>query len=250
MADQLSLTDGDFLAYDAWPGTYPGPGVVFLHGLASDRSGTKAEALADHCRSKGYGFVRFDMYGHGRSSGRFEDGGPSRWRDDTVSVLDRLTAGPQILVGSSMGGWVMLLAALARPARVAALVGIAPAPDFTEDLMWAQFTPSQRKAIASPGFIDLPSEYEQPPMRIGRHLVEDGRANGLLAAPIALTCPVRLLHGQQDTSVPWQRSLTLAERLTSQDVRTILVKDGDHRLSRPQDLRLLCDTLDDLMATP
>jgi pimeloyl-ACP methyl ester carboxylesterase len=242
--------DGHEIAYDslaatARPGT---PGVIFLHGLASDRKGNKAAALADYCAERGYGFLRFDMYGHGDSTGRFEDAGPSRWCADAVAILDAVTSGPQVLVGSSMGGWIMLLVALARPARVAALIGLAPAPDFTEDLMWREMTDTQRAELGAKGVIEVPGDYGNPPLRISRHLIDDGRAHCLLGAPIDLRCPVRLLHGQQDTSVPWQRSLQIAERLTGTYVKVTLIKDGDHRLSRPQDLDLLGRTLDQTLA--
>ena len=224
------------------------PGIVFLHGLASDRKGNKATALAEYCAARGLGFMRFDMYGHGESSGRFEDSGPGRWCADAVQILDALTSGPQILVGSSMGGWIMLLAALARPDRVAALVGLAAAPDFTEDLMWREMTDTQRAELNAHGVIDVPGDYGNPPLRISRHLIDDGRAHRLLEAPIDLCSPVRLLHGQQDTSVPWQRALQIADRLTGSDVQVTLIKDGDHRLSRPQDLALLYSTLDQTLA--
>ncbi|MDX2225246.1 MAG: alpha/beta hydrolase [Rhodospirillaceae bacterium] len=242
----LARPDGHVLAYDRLDGA--GPAVVFLHGLNSDRGGTKALALEAHCRAAQRSFVRFDMFGHGQSSGAFTDGGPTRWADDAVAVIDRLTQGPVVLAGSSMGGWIMLLAARARPERVAGLLGIAAAPDFTEDLMWAQFTPGQRAALAAQGFVDLPSDYADGPYRIGRHLIEDGRKNLVLRGSIALSCPVRLMHGQSDQSVPWQTALTLAGRLVSAQVETVLIKDGDHRLSRPADLKRLCNVLDDLLA--
>lgn len=237
--------DGHDLAYELLPGAVPT--VVFLHGLKSDRAGTKADVLAQHCQAKGTGFLRFDMYGHGQSSGRFEDGTISRWAADAVALIGAVTHGPLVLVGSSMGGWVALKAALALSSRVAGLIGIAAAPDFTEDLMWAELSAAQREALMRDGVIELPSEYDPEPYRINRTLIEDGRKNLLLRDDIAVSCPVRLLHGQRDTSVPWQIALTLAEQLVSQDVETILIKDGDHRLSRPQDLRRLCDVLDDLI---
>jgi pimeloyl-ACP methyl ester carboxylesterase len=236
------------LAYDRLAAASPGrPGVVFLHGLMSDRGGTKAQVLWDHCRSKGYGYVRFDMTGHGASEGRFEEGTISRWTADAVAVLDELTTGPQILIGSSMGGWVMLKTALARPTRVAGLIGIAAAPDFTER-MWAEMSESQRAVLQSAGVVGVQSDYDIRPYPISRALIEDGRMNLLQNKPVALSVPVRLLHGQQDTSVPWQTSLRLAADITGGDVEVVLTKDGDHRLSRPQDLSRLCAVLDDVMA--
>ncbi len=242
----LTRNEGQRVAYNRLSGG--APGVIFLHGLMSDRGGTKALALEDHCAARGYGYVRFDMFGHGDSSGRFEDGSVSRWVDDSVAILDEVAQGPQVLVGSSMGGWVMLKTALARPARVAAIVGIAAAPDFTEELMWPQMTEAQRKQLISEGVIEVPSEYDNGPYRIGRLLIEDGRKNLLLGQSIALNCPARFIHGQRDTSVPWQTSLRIAEQFSGDDVRVQLVKDGDHRLSRPHDLAAICALVDEAVA--
>jgi pimeloyl-ACP methyl ester carboxylesterase len=241
----LSRPDGAILAYERQRGATPG--VVFLHGLMSDRAGTKAQALAAHCAAKDYAFVRFDMYGHGASSGRFEDGGIGRWTEDALAVLDELTAGPQILVGSSMGGWVMLKAALARPGRIKGLIGVAASADFTKDLMWDQFSPAQRGTLMQTGVLDIPSEYSQTPYRISRHLIDDGARNLLLGAPIAVRCPVRLLQGQRDIAVPWERAVRLADKIAGDDVELLLIKDGDHRLSRASDLAHLTGTLDALV---
>ncbi|MCB2107784.1 MAG: alpha/beta hydrolase [Rhodobacteraceae bacterium] len=242
----LHTSGDDTIAYNRYEGT--GPGVVFLHGLNSDRGGTKAMALEDHCRERGLAFVRFDMFGHGQSSGRFPDGGITRWTADTLAILDQVTQGPQILIGSSMGGWVMLRAALERRERIAGLMGIAAAPDFTEDLMWASFTADQRAAMSRQGYIDLPSDYADGPYRISHHLIEDGRKNLLLRAAIPLTCPIRLVHGQRDASVPWSTAQKIADSVAADDVEILYIKDGDHRLSRPQDLARLCETLDTLIA--
>jgi pimeloyl-ACP methyl ester carboxylesterase len=209
--------------------------------------GTKALFLEDYCRQRGRAYVRFDYFAHGESSGDFADGTISRWRDDAISVIDSLTQGPQVLVGSSMGGWIMVLAALARPQRVAALVGIAAAPDFTTDLLPGRLSEAQRSELAETGQIVLPSAYDSAGYLYTRGLVEDGNRNLVLRSPIPLTCPVRLLHGMADDSVPWQQSLTLAERLQSADVRLTLVKDGDHRLSRDADLAQLAQLLDTLL---
>lgn len=252
----LARPDGAQLAYERIAVPHAGtgrsgaaPGIVFLHGLMSDRGGTKAVALADHCRRRGYGLVRYDMFGHGQSSGRFEDGTISRWTADAVAVVDALTEGPQILIGSSMGGWVMVKAALARPARIAGLVGIAVGPDFTEDLMWDKFSPAARATLESRGVVEVPSDYDPRPYPISRALIEDGRANLILRGDLSIACPVRLLHGQQDSAVPWQTSLRLSEKMSGADVVVSLIKDGDHRLSRPQDLAMLCAALDDVVAT-
>ena len=187
--------------------------------------------------------LRFDYSGHGASGGRFEDGTIGRWTDDALAVIDQLSEGPLILVGSSMGGWIALLVALARTDRIAALVGIAAAPDFTEALMWSGH---ELRATRRPHARRRHSPAQPVPANptpITRALIEDGRTRLLLNAPIALDCPVRLLHGQDDPDVPWEMALRIAETVTSEDVQVTLVKDGDHRLSRPQDLALLRRTL-------
>jgi pimeloyl-ACP methyl ester carboxylesterase len=237
---RLDRGDGIALAWARQEGD--GPAVVFLPGFASDMRGGKATALAAACAAAGRAMVRFDYSGHGGSGGAFTDGTIGIWLADALVVIDRLTAGPLVLAGSSMGGWIALLAALARPGRVAGLVGIAAAPDFTETLMWDAMAPPERAALLRDGFLDIPSQYG-PPTRVTRALIEEGRRHLLLGAPIPLTCPVRLLHGQRDPDVPWETALRLADRLSGGDVRVTLLKDGDHRLSRPADLALLCRTI-------
>ncbi len=190
--------------------------------------------------------MRFDYFGHGSSSGDFADGTVGRWSADAIAVIDQLTQGPQILVGSSLGGWLMLLAALARAERIHALVGIAAAPDATEDLLLPRLDAAQRRELFTSGSVTLPSEYDSAGYTYRLGLIEDGRRHLVMRAPIALDCPVRLLHGLRDASVPWETSLRLAERLTSPDVTVTLVKDGDHRLSTAPDLARLAATLDEL----
>jgi pimeloyl-ACP methyl ester carboxylesterase len=241
---RLDRGDGVELAWARQQGS--SPTVVFLAGFRSDMTGDKATALASFCAGRGQAMLRFDYAGHGSSDGRFEDGTIGRWTDDALAVIDRQTDGPLVLVGSSMGGWIALLAALARPLRVAGLIGIAAAPDFTEALMWEAMTFEERGALMRNGVLDVPSQYGAP-YPVTRALIEDGRARLLLNEPIAIDCPVRLLHGQRDPDVPWEMALRIAEQLTSQDVQVILVKDGDHRLSRPHDLALLCRTLAPLL---
>jgi pimeloyl-ACP methyl ester carboxylesterase len=242
----LTRSDGATIAYHRRKGA--APGIIFLGGHRSVMGGAKALFLEDYCRRRGRAYVRFDYFGHGRSSGDFTLGTISRWRDDAIAVIDSLTEGPQILVGSSMSGWIMLLVALARRARVAALVGIAGAPDFTEELLWPRLGPAQRAEIMEQGALVLPSDYDPAGYRYTRALIEDGRRHLLLDRAIPLDLPVRLLHGMQDLSVPWQLSLRLAERLAGNDVVVSLVKDGDHRLSRPADLARLARTLDALIS--
>jgi pimeloyl-ACP methyl ester carboxylesterase len=223
------------------------PGIVFLAGLRSDMTGTKALYLDQYCRRRGRAYVRFDYFGHGASSGDFADGTIGRWAADAIAVIDELTEGPQILVGSSMGGWIMLLAALARPQRIHALVGIAAAPDATEDLLWPRLTATQRDELLTSGAVTLPSEYDSDGYTYRLGLIEDGRRHLVMRGPIALDCPVRLLHGMRDPSVPWQTSLRLAEQLTGRDVNVTLIKDGDHRLSTAPDLARLAAVLDELV---
>jgi pimeloyl-ACP methyl ester carboxylesterase len=235
---------GNGLAWRLLPGR--GPTVVFLPGFMSDMAGAKAEMLAGFCAARGQAFLRFDYAGHGSSGGRFQDGTIGAWTEDALALIDALTEGPLVLVGSSMGGWIALLAGLARPERLAALVGIAAAPDFTETLMWQAMTPAERNRLQSEGALHFPSQYGEP-YPVTRALIEEGRNHLLLDAPVPLACPVRLLHGQRDAEVPWETSLRLAAALNGEDVRVSLVKDGEHRLSRPQDLALLGEVLAPLL---
>ena len=243
------LDRGDGIAL-AWrrrrgrPGC-PGPGVVFLGGFNSDMTGSKAEDLSAFCAGRGQAFLRFDYSGHGASGGRFADGTIGRWAEDAAAVLAALTEGPQILVGSSMGGWIALLLALRQPERVAGLIGIAAAPDFTTRIE-AALPPEARAAMAREGVWHRPSAYGDP-YPITRALIEDGRHHLLLQAPVPLAMPVRLLQGQRDPDVPWEHVLRIAAAIEGPDVRVMLVKDGDHRFSRPQDLRLLRQVLGALL---
>ena len=223
------------------------PGIVFLGGFKSDMTGTKASTLDEFCHARRLGFLRFDYSGHGASSGDFRDGTISRWFADALAILDRLTEGPQILVGSSMGGWIMLLVALARPDRIKGLVGMAPAPDFTEALIWAELSDADRANLLRDGKLEQPSDYSADPYVITRALIEDGRHHLLLGGAIAIDAPVRLLHGLADRDVPHTMSLRLQEKLSAQDVVVTLIKDGDHRLSRAEDLARLCAAVDELV---
>lgn len=231
MFETLSLEDGRRLAYVHHPGK--APGILFCGGFKSDMTGAKALALEDFCREEGRAFTRFDYTGHGASSGDFEDGTVGAWAGDAIAIVDKIAEGPLILVGSSMGGWIMVLAALARPERVKGLVGIAAGPDFTEDLMWAAGTETQRAELMANGRWVRPTAYGDDPYVITRKLIEEGRDHLVLRAPIPFQGPVHLLHGQADPDVPWQTSLRLAEALRSEDVTVELIKNGDHRLSSP-----------------
>jgi len=241
----LSRPDGATIAYRRVEGK--NPGVVFLHGYRSDMSGTKALALEALCRARGRAFLRFDFLGHGESSGDLADGTIGRWTADAVAVIEALAPGPQVLVGSSLGGWIATLAALTLRQRVVGLVGIAAALDFTEDLVWADLDAAQRRTLIETGSVTLGGEDGTDSFSFPRVLIEDGRNHLLLRDYINLSCPVRLLHGQRDRDVPWQTSLRFAEALATDDVTVCLIKDGGHRLSRPGDLEHLCRTVEPLL---
>jgi len=217
------------------------PGLFWLGGFKSDMQGTKALALDEWAAGHGRACVRFDYSGHGESGGAFIDGTIGRWLEESIAVFDRFCSGPQVLIGSSMGGWMALLLARAIARRqesrvtLQGLVLIAPAPDFTEELMWKGFSPQIRAEIETKGVWLRPSEYGEP-YPITRHLIEEGRNHLLLGGAIALGCPVRILQGKQDPDVPWQHAFALAHRLPTDDVVLTMIQDGDHRLSRPQDI--------------
>jgi pimeloyl-ACP methyl ester carboxylesterase len=227
------------------------PGLFWLSGFRSDMRGTKALALAQWAREAGRACVRFDYSGHGESAGAFTDGTIGRWLAEAVAVFERCCPGPQIVIGSSMGGWLALLLVRALRARgeaapapaaaasVAGLVLIAPAVDFTEELMWKRFTPEIKRALGEHGVWSRPSAYSDEPYPITRRLIEDGRNHLLLGGMIETGCPVRILQGVEDADVPWRHAVELVSRLASDDVVLTLVKDGDHRLSRPEDIERL-----------
>ncbi|MBV5265491.1 alpha/beta hydrolase [Pinisolibacter aquiterrae] len=230
-----------------------GPDLIWLGGFRSDMEGTKALALDAHAAARGLAFTRFDYSGHGVSSGRFEDGTISRWAEEAAAVF-AATEGPQILIGSSMGGWMSLLTARAHLAgvgransRIVGMVLIAPAPDFTEALMWASFSEEIRRTILDEGRYAEPSAYSDEPYVITRALIEDGRRNLLLGGTIETGCPVAILQGKDDESVPVAHALRLTERLALDDATLTLVDDGDHRLSRPEDIDLLLRTVDEMI---
>jgi pimeloyl-ACP methyl ester carboxylesterase len=227
--------------------TGAGPGLFWLSGYKSDMKGTKAEALARWAAANGRACTRFDYSGHGESSGAFTDGTIGRWLEDTLRVFDACSRGRQVLIGSSMGGWLALLMlralrqrAEAAAAPVAGMVLIAPAVDFTEELMWRRFTPAIKQELAEKGVWRRPSEYSpEEPYLITRALIEEGRSHLLLGGMIETGCPVRILQGVEDADVPWQHAVELVSRLASDDVVLTLVKDGDHRLSRAEDIERL-----------
>jgi len=234
---ETSQPDAPRLAFHKTEGE--GPVIIFLPGYASDMEGSKATSLEQWARDAGRSYIRFDYSGCGQSEGESEDRSLADWRDDVLSVIDELADGPVVLVGSSMGGWLMLLAAKARPDRVAGLVGIAPAPDFTD---WG-FTPDQKMELLNKGRLEEASDYADEPMVTTRKFWSSGEANRVMFGTIPITCPVRLLQGQRDKEVPWERAPRLAQLLAGDNVQVTLVKDGDHRLSRPQDIALLFRTV-------
>lgn len=221
------------------------PGLFWLGGFKSDMRGTKAEALDLWARDHGRGMTRFDYSGHGESGGNFTDGTIGRWLEEGLAVFDACCRGPQIVIGSSMGGWLALLLARelarrgARDPSVASLVLVAPAVDFTEELMWKRFPPEVKREIEDTGVWARPSQYSDQPYPITRSLIEEGRRHLLLDGMIETGCPVRILQGVRDPDVPWQHAVELTSRFARDDVVLTLVKDGDHRLSRPEDIERL-----------
>ena len=242
--ERLQRPDGNTVAYVKSEGR--APTVVFLGGFRSDMTGTKAVALEVWARRTGRAFLRFDYLGHGQSSGRFEDGTIGRWLDDSLAAIDQLTTGKLVLVGSSMGGWLSLLAGRARPERLAGLVLIAAAPDFTERMLLKGLSPEDRAALERDGRLERPSQYSPEPSVFTWKLIEEGRNHLLLDSKLALPCAVRLLHGQSDPDVPWEYSLQIATHLEAPEVVTTLVKGGDHRLSTPADIARLLSMVEEL----
>ena len=239
---------GEEIAYLIESPVHPLPiGLTWLGGFKSDMTGTKASALAEWAKTAQRHFLRFDYYAHGASTGDFRKATVGRWLDDALAAIDALAEGPQVLVGSSMGGWVALLAALARPERVKSLVLIAPAPDFTEELMWKTFSQEVRDTLSRDGLYREPSDYADEPYEITMTLIEDGRRHLILGKPIPLSCPVRILQGMKDTDVPWQHAMRLVEALSGEDVMIDLSKSGDHRLSTPADIARLIQTVETLL---
>ena len=241
MTDMIEASERPGLAYRLTPGT--GPTTVFLCGYGSDMQGTKALALEAWAKAQGRAFLRFDYAGCGESDGAFEDQTLVLWRDDAIRMIDAVADGPVVLVGSSLGGWIMLLVAKALPGRVAGMVGIAAAPDFTD---WG-FTPEQKLALLQNGRLEQPSDYSDQPTVTTRAFWASGEANRVMIRPIEFDGPVRLLQGQKDKEVPWERAVALAGLIRSDAVQTILVKDGDHRLSRDGDIALIVLAVQDVL---
>ena len=243
----LDRPDGSRLAYLKQDGSGP-YGLVFLPGFKSDMGGTKADWLADWAEGQGLALTRFDYFGHGASTGPFTDGSIGRWKEDALAIIDEITDGPQILIGSSMGGWIGLLATLARPDRVKGFIGIAAAPDFTEKLMWADFSDDIKDEIMTEGLFQQPSDYDDEPYIITKKLIEDGRSHLLMDGPIDLPCPAHFLQGMDDPDVPYTHALALMDCLKhNPNVDLTLIAGGDHRLSEPHDLARLGQTIANLI---
>ena len=246
MAETFDTDGVHQLAYDLTEGE--GPGVVFLGGFMSDKEGTKALYLEEWAQRRGRAFLRFDYSGHGQSSGEFEDGCIGGWLEDAKAIISGLTEGPQVLVGSSMGGWMSLLLAREMPERVAGLVTIAAAPDFTEDNWWASFDATQRTELEERGFVELPSEYSDEPYVITRRLIEDGWWHLVLRDPLHLPFPTRFLQGTADEDVDMSVALRLLEHAEGDDMRLMLVKGADHRFSDPDCLALIVHMIEEVSA--
>lgn len=240
MPQELLTKSGRRIAYHRSEGA--GSGIVFLGGFKSDMEGTKAIHLEDWCRAQGRAYLRFDYSGHGSSSEEFTDGCIGDWAEDAEAAIAELTEGPQILVGSSMGGWISLLMAKRIPEKIAALVTIAAAPDFTEDSMWGGFSDAQKAELESTGQVALPSDYGEPYI-ITKRLIEDGRNQLVLRAPLHLPFPTRFLQGTADPDVDMSVALRLLNHAAGPDMRLVLLKDADHRFSDPDALKLLEDAL-------
>ncbi|NND18248.1 MAG: alpha/beta hydrolase [Silicimonas sp.] len=246
MSQSFQQTEARRIAYDQTEGR--GPGVVFLGGFKSDKEGTKARYLEQWAQRRGRAFLRFDYSGHGQSSGNFLDGSLTDWAEDAAAIIGNLTSGRQILVGSSMGAWIALLIAREMTDRVAGLVTIAGAPDFTEDKLWDGLSAGQRSQLLKSGQIALPSDYSEEPYVITRHLIEDGRKRLVLRSSIPLPFPVRILHGTVDMDVDMSVSLRLLEQAQGDDIQLTLVKGADHRFSNPECLALIVNAIEDVTA--
>jgi pimeloyl-ACP methyl ester carboxylesterase len=237
------------IAYMVTPGRRAdAPGLVWLSGFKSDMISTKASVLAEFAEEAGTPYLRFDYSGHGQSTGPIEDFTIGDWLAESLACFERFTEGPQVLIGSSMGGWIALLLARRQGAPVAGLVGIAAAPDFTEDSMWAGLDADQRRQLEQRGRVEVPSDYDDEPYAITRRLIEDGRASLVLRAPLALPFPVRLLHGSADADVPLSVALRLLEHAQCADLRLTVVAGADHRFSSPDNLEMLGATLAEILA--
>ena len=243
----ITNEDGLNLAYQKINGT--GPTIVFLAGHGSDMLGSKAEALTQKCEKEKRAFVRFDYSGHGQSDGEFLEGTISSWTKDALHIIDHCTTGPLILVGSSLGGWIMMNVAIKRAARVAGCIGIAAAPDFTETLIWQSLSKDQQEMMAKTGQIALPNPYADEDVIYPYGLITDGRQNLLLGQEVAIDCPMILHQGMADDEVPWQTACDIAQAVRTENVRLNLMKSSGHRFSQDHELAAILDSVDEMLAT-
>lgn len=249
MTEYFTSEQGRRLAYNKTQGSADLPGVVFLSGFMSDMSGSKATAFEEICKARGQSYLRFDYSGHGESDGQFTQGSIGQWMQDALAALDQLTDGPQILVGSSMGGWIALLVALQRKDRIQGIVGIAAAPDFVTEVFESSFSSQQKHELAENGLTYMPSGYEKP-YPISRGLIEDGANHRLLHSDIDLNCPVRLVQGTDDEAVAFDKPARIKAALTSDDVDITMIKGGNHSLSRPEDIEVIDAKIMELSGLP
>ena len=246
MNSKLLYSNKEYLIYNKYCAKNKDnkPGVIFLGGFKSDMNGTKAKAIAVHAEKNNYNLIRFDYFGHGESSGNFTNGTISQWLENTLTIIDQLTEDkPQIIIGSSMGGRLMLLAALARPKKIVGLIGLAAAPDFTEELIWDLMTPKQKEIVQKDGVVDFSNEFCEDAYPISLKLVTDARQHLLLNKKIPINVPVDLIHGMNDKDVPYNTSIRIAEQLTSEDVNIHIIKKAGHRLSEIDELEVVYKTI-------
>ncbi len=245
MKNKIFHKSGTHITYSIQSGK--SPYVVFLHGLMSDMNGTKALAIEEHLKKIGNGYIRFDCRGHGESGGEFPNFGINDWAEDASLVITELTNDPVVLIGSSMGGWSMLLTAINHPEKVLGLIGIAAAPDFTEDIL-CKLNKENLKLLSLNGFVEIPSEYDESPYIISKILMDSGKNNLLLNHEISITCPVHLFHGSNDEDVPFETSLKLMKNLKSDDVQLTLVKNSNHQFSTDSDLKLIITSINKMLS--
>ena len=244
--DTLKTVNDNSLAYIYNYSSKNKHNLIWFGGLNSDMYGTKAEAISEYADLNKYNFCRFDYSGHGLSSGSFEDFNISDWLNDSINILDNICNGQQIFIGSSMGGWISLLLALERKKRVSGLVLIAPAVDMTEILMWNNFSDNEKNMISKKGYLEIFSD-EYPPYKITKNLIDDGRKYLLMNQQISLDCPVNIIHGIKDEAVPWELSIELSKKISSNSLTQSFIKDGDHGLSRPTDLEYIFFSIEQII---
>ena len=245
MKNKIFHKSGTHITYSIQSGK--SPYVVFLHGLMSDMNGTKALAIEEHLKKIGHGYIRFDCRGHGESGGKFQNFGINDWAEDVSLILNKLTNNPVVLIGSSMGGWSMLLTAINHPEKILGLIGIAAAPDFTENIL-SRLSKENLELLTLNGFVEIPSEYDESPYIISKILIDSGKNNLLLIHEIPIDCPVHLFHGSDDEDVPLETSLKLIKNLKSDEVQLTLVKNSNHQFSKDGDLKLIFNSINKMLS--